>query len=513
MTYELHSPYASSHTLHGSIHIPTEEGFLSDVNAPKAEAVMPKVATSLPPRSPTVRRNIIRGRITTPRNVQPILPRSELNSTELAFKQKQNYAHHFLDPVIRPMTWAYVKTMLTAVGFIVMLMWAAMPLYWGSLAPGQRHGPSFRTWVVDFDGGELGAFVTESVMNSTLIGTKKHLGWEIASPSSLEELTNDIVEEHAWAAIVINQGATSALQAARATGNVDYDPTSAVTLYIEEARNNNAVGTLIVPLSTSLLENTMRRFNAKNIPEYLSSISSNSTALSEVLRAHNALSGAWWKTVNLRPWDTPIATAMTAVGQIYICVFCFILTMAIFPVRVSLEPYLTNRSVMLFRVLFPAIAYIPLSLSFAMISLPFHAPFGTTYTYAGGFFLYFAYVYMDMLALGLAIEAAVSILQPRFMAYFLVPWLIVNVATPIEPHEMQVWWYKYGYGMPFFNHGEAVNTILFNTKNVLGRNAGVLIAWAALSTVTTAGLTWYRRRDQVAKYRAGLTNQASGKPE
>jgi hypothetical protein len=48
------------------------------------------------------------------------------------------------------------------------------------------------------------------------------------------------------------------------------------------------------------------------------------------------------------------------------------------------------------------------------------------YTYGGGFFLYFAYVYMDMLALGLAIEAAMSVLQPRFMAYFLVPWVGAN---------------------------------------------------------------------------------------
>ncbi|KAJ1300800.1 hypothetical protein OPQ81_002440 [Rhizoctonia solani] len=120
---------------------------------------------------------------------------------------------------------------------------------------------------------------------------------------------------------------------------------------------------------------------------------------------------------------------------------------------------------------------------------------------------------MDMLALGLVIEAAVTILQPRFMAYFLVPWLIVNVATPVEPHEMQVWWYKYGYAMPFFNHGEAVNTILFNTKNVLGRNSGVLIAWASLSIVTIAGLTWYGRREQVAKHSAGFPNKASGKPE
>lgn len=99
------------------------------------------------------------------------------------------------------------------------------------------------------------------------------MGWEIASPGSLEELTHDIVEEHAWMAVVskyleathmnlsiltsrctVNQGATSALHAARASGDTTYDPSTAVTLYVEAARNNNAVGQLIVPLSTALLE-------------------------------------------------------------------------------------------------------------------------------------------------------------------------------------------------------------------------------------------------------------------
>ncbi|KAF8687626.1 hypothetical protein RHS03_09907, partial [Rhizoctonia solani] len=499
MSYKSYSSYPSSPNIHHLFYIPSREleEYPADAKGAKENATRPQVSTLNYLRSPTSRRYSIRGIIQTPRNTQLVIPPPQEHILNVSSQQKQNYSHSLFDPRIRSLTWAYIKSMLTSIGLIVLLMWAALPLYWGSLALGQRHGHNFRTWVVNFDGGELGDFVTNSVINSTLISTKEHLGWEIASPGSLEELTHHIVAEHVWAAIVINQGATSALHAARETGNTNYDPTSAVTLYIEKARNNNAVETLVIPISTSLLENTMRQFNAKNIPEYISSISSNSTALSTALRARTAISGVWWNTVDLRPWNAPIATAMTVVGQIYICVFCFILTLASFPLRASLEIHLTNRAAILLRVLFPAIAYIPLSLSFAMLSLPFHAPFDSKYTYAGGFFIYFVYVYMDMLALGLAIEVVVGILQPQYMAYFLVSWLIVNVSTPVEPHEMQVWWYKYGYGMPFFNHREAVNAILFNTKNVLGRNAGVLITWAALSIFTTTGLIWYTRRKQV----------------
>jgi hypothetical protein len=116
--------------------------------------------------------------------------------------------------------------------------------------------------------------------------------------------------------------------------------------------------------------------------------------------------------------------------------------------RGVLGPFLRLRSYLWLRVLVPLFLYFPLSLAFAMISLPFHAPFGTKYTYAGGFFLYFLYTYMGMAALGLATEAMVTILTPRFMAFFLIPLIISNVAVATLPFELQPWFYQYGHAFP-----------------------------------------------------------------
>lgn len=116
--------------------------------------------------------------------------------------------------------------------------------------------------------------------------------------------------------------------------------------------------------------------------------------------------------------------------------------------RGIIGPFLRLRSYLWLRILVPMGLYIPLSLFFAMVSLPFHAPFGAKYTYAGGFFIYFLYTYMGMAALGLATEAMVTILTPRFMAFFLLPLIIVNVSVTIMPFDLQPWFYKYGYGFP-----------------------------------------------------------------
>lgn len=116
--------------------------------------------------------------------------------------------------------------------------------------------------------------------------------------------------------------------------------------------------------------------------------------------------------------------------------------------RGILGPFLRLRSYLMLRILVPLALYFPLSLAFAMVSLPFHAPFGAKYTYAGGFFLYFLYTYMGMAALGLATEAMVTILTPRFMAFFLIPLIICNVAVAGLPFDMLPTFYQYGHAFP-----------------------------------------------------------------
>jgi hypothetical protein len=116
--------------------------------------------------------------------------------------------------------------------------------------------------------------------------------------------------------------------------------------------------------------------------------------------------------------------------------------------RGILGPFLRLRSYLWLRLLVPLGLYFPLSLSFAMISLPFHAPFGAKYTYAGGFFLYFVYTYLGMAALGLATEAMVTLLTPRFMAFFLLPLIISNVSVTTMPFDLQPSFYEYGHAFP-----------------------------------------------------------------
>jgi hypothetical protein len=69
----------------------------------------------------------------------------------------------------------------------------------------------------------------------------------------MESLEDDIVNEGAWAAIVINNGATTSLAQARAGGDASYNGQSAISVVYAQARSETAVGSYLLPLMQQAL--------------------------------------------------------------------------------------------------------------------------------------------------------------------------------------------------------------------------------------------------------------------
>jgi hypothetical protein len=44
-----------------------------------------------------------------------------------------------------------------------------------------------------------------------------------------------------------------------------------------------------------------------------------------------------------------------------------------------------------------------------------------------------------MIALGLATEFALTVLTPRFVSFFLIPFIVINVSVCVVPNEIQPW--------------------------------------------------------------------------
>lgn len=66
------------------------------------------------------------------------------------------------------------------------------------------------------------------------------LGWSIRPasdyPNGLDSVEDNVLSHKCWATVVINANATSAWRDAVTNGNADYDPTGAITVYLQTAR-------------------------------------------------------------------------------------------------------------------------------------------------------------------------------------------------------------------------------------------------------------------------------------
>ncbi|KAG8707664.1 hypothetical protein FRC08_000367 [Ceratobasidium sp. 394] len=174
--------------------------------------------------------------------------------------------------------------------------------------------------------------------------TKQHLSWVHIPTNEVGDVGVAIVDEQTWGAVVINANASPRLAAARASGDSSYDTSSAITFYYAQARNEQATSTYVNPLTAVALTQILQQCNAKSVVAYLSSTPGNTGALQALAFAPRTLNGVWWTTENLKPYNALVATAITLVGQIYLCIFAFIMTMTNDAARGILGPFLKLRS-------------------------------------------------------------------------------------------------------------------------------------------------------------------------
>lgn len=410
------------------------------------------------------------------------------------------YQHSFFDPEVAHLRSIYFKIVLPSVILMIVCMWLFLPVYWGSLGETSEHVPNLHALLVNRDGNgqPLGQALVQAFLANTQgqgVPKNAHLTWDIVqNPGDWTDdmVTHEILEEKVWAAVVVNPGASLAAATARAAGNSSYNPQSAITFYYNQGRNEIATNSFVVPYTSALLQATLARANAQFTGQWLASGSADVAAAA--LAPQTVSSPFAFTSVNLRPFTKTVSTAILLVGQIYITIFAFVVTMAHDAARGVIAPFLNFKSYAKLRLIVPLIAYIPLSFSYALVNLPFKVTFGEKYSYAWGFFIFWLYVYMGMGALGLATEAMITLMTPRFIAYFLLALIIFNVSVASVPIVLQPGFYRYGYAFPVYHLSQAVRTIIFNTKNHLGESAGVLIAWIVLSCITVPLFTWLMRR-------------------
>jgi len=191
---------------------------------------------------------------------------------------------------------------------------------------------------------------------------------------------------------------------------------------------------------------------------------------------------------------------MTYVGLIYTLILAFFIVNISLSARQmsGLEIHLTTSSIIRLRLGSSFITYFFLSLFYSLLSRAFQVDFSRKFGSAG-FVIFWMLNWAGMLAVGLALEAMLALLTIKGVPFFMILLIISNVSVCFLPIDVLPRIYHYGYAFPFYNISCAVRTILFGTKNQLGLNFGILIAWVALSCITLPFFQWFMRRNHISE--------------
>ena len=98
--------------------------------------------------------------------------------------------------------------------------------------------------------------------------SQTNLKYFVTSPNEFptdEEVVNDLVNEGAWAAVVIEPGATANLAEARAIANSSYLGMSAINMYYAQARSETAEGSYLAPYMQMALTEITAKVSAMSV--------------------------------------------------------------------------------------------------------------------------------------------------------------------------------------------------------------------------------------------------------
>ncbi|KAJ6534000.1 hypothetical protein DFH09DRAFT_1180836 [Mycena vulgaris] len=390
----------------------------------------------------------------------------------------------------------YLKTLAVGVTGLAFVVFAICAIYWGSIWTTPHH--TLPGWIVDFDGGFVGQAVTKSLAG--IEGLSNRVVWEVVSANKfsdgISQVENAIVEEKTWVIVAINAGASANLTAALSAVDSSYNSSSAITFIGAEARNEAEYRNFLLPLVSSQLSKVSRTFAlefARNI-----SLSSNTSALLSV--APQIITEPIGFTVNnIRPFDVPLASAVTFVGLIYLLILSFFMVLVSGAARQAsgLEQRLTLGSLIRVRLSTTFVAYLFVALFYTLLSRAFNLPFDRRFG-RGGFVIFWILNWIGMLACGLALESLATLITVRFVPFFLIFWIISNMSVAGYPLEVLPHIYRFGYAYPFYNMSRGARTIVFGTKDNLGTNFGILIGWVVLSCITLPLFQWFMHRRIVA---------------
>jgi Protein of unknown function (DUF3533). len=355
---------------------------------------------------------------------------------------------------------------------LCVFVFGVLSLFWGAQFATETNYPALKVWVVDFDGQVdpyrsndtiVGSAVTDAT-HRILQSDGLHLGYIIKSPADFNDdplaVRQAIYDEHAYAAVIIKPNATTLLRDAVSKGNTSYDPRGAMETVILSARDQTTYFTYILPDLAILQSMVLAEFGTQWVRSLTSSVSDLSSVPPQAINP-----GIGFTTVDLRPFAPAVTSPAVTIGLIYLIIIAFFNFPFMLPIHAQFmksdgHPPLKVPHWLIWRILSSIVAYFFLSLCYSLVSIAFKIPFSNDSTSdilpannpnaygRGSFVVFWMLNWVGMAALGFPCENMAMVLGFPWSSFFLIFWVITNVATGFYPIDLAPKFYRWGYAWP-----------------------------------------------------------------
>lgn len=392
--------------------------------------------------------------------------------------------------------------------FMCFLILAIMSVYWGAVYNRLDRTHNLKIWIIDFDeapNSDSEAFVGPSLTQfaNSLPFNSMDLNYIVVNASdyhgNFSTVPHHTLEEVAWGIIAVYPNASRILLENLQNPSSKFSPDDLVSFYYAEARQEDIHDGVILPLVQSFSQQWEADFRSS----WWNIVNSTLTTLEARDRVYQTNPSILTNPVhislkNLRPVFGTVYPAILLTGLIFLIIVSFFQIPFFAPTHLIFLGKVKMIQYMIYRPFINFVSMLLLSLAFSLVSLAFQQDFTLKFGKAG-FLVYWMINYVSMMAVGGASENAAIIIfnvYPPVIGFWLIFWVCLNAATAFVPLELCPGVYKIGVALPIHNSQMAIRTVLFDTKNELGTNFGVLFAWVGVNYIVSwpcfAFVKWYK---------------------
>ena len=404
-----------------------------------------------------------------------------------------------------------LKALIPAALMLMAIFWINAAHLFGVFHHQGAYTHRAKVALADFDGGDFGEALRFSAsMNNGSYGYPTYVNIDTTS-SSIESIKNEVFKGTYWAAIVVQPGATDRFNSAVNGTATEYDPNDVYSYYLLDGRYFTLYASSILSTTATVASTASGIFSSQFTAPLLAKgdFANTTAALSALtgpaLAVEMPAAPQLFSNMDDKAFINTVGTVLPILMQ-----FFFIMAWNGICNSMHLYAGFDLRTHIFARLFFSTVWPIFTSLCVTGWTFAFRGAYQID---AKMFFAFWAVTWVFCMINFDVLDIVTGFVPLAFITFFVLTWVIFNVAASLGPVEILHHWYRINYFFPSLHWYRTIITILTQGGyNKLRYTLPVLVAWLVLMKCISPLATRSRVRKAQGVFRWYNEKDALGGP-